>query len=617
MGGHYYPGKDKKRRHMRRKTLWYRTFCSSPSRKACSSLVGLYILIWHAFVPATNWILEVGQQLSSPSSSSPGLKYLKRRSQTSGEWLLYDKTLIIPQDSLEEDQALAKQIASQRGGSTSEYSSKRLHLLELIAPSFFHRNDASKDIDPQQRVKEAVGDTRKSENASNNVDAGKPGKQNLVSEKHDKDIITVGSSPFRTIQNMDSLAANQSGCSRTIANKDAWSTTLVIQTSVNRLWIIKETCMRWLDPIIVVAYIPTSSSSSSLQDADRQVEQQLSVIDAFQSTIVKEHCPHVRIIRYMPDAHETGGSDASEQLKYYPVNRLRNVGLDHVQTSHVMVMDVDFVPSQNLHHTIKSALRHQDRIRTEHPENTLLSSENRQAVIVPAFERQPPQPCETENDCANYLRSNSSFLPRTFDELHQCYDSPNKDCIVFQSKINWEGHFSTRSETWLQRDWYQSITTGKEEEEAGDSIEKKSLKLLECFHSSRYEPYVVLRWCPSSSPEISADSNQQKLKPVAPYYDERFHGYGKNKIELIAQLRLMGYQFAILPEGFIIHNPHPESKVKETWNNNQDGGDLHAQMDKLYRDVFLRELSSMYGHDNDRHGDGDESSTKSKIVKLC
>jgi hypothetical protein len=64
------------------------------------------------------------------------------------------------------------------------------------------------------------------------------------------------------------------------------------------------------------------------------------------------------------------------------------------------------------------------------------------------------------------------------------------------------------------------------------------------------------------------------------YYDERFHGYG-NKIQHVAHLRVMGYQFAILPEGFIVHYPHRESKAKESWKN-VNGSELHAAMDKLY-----------------------------------
>jgi hypothetical protein len=98
----------------------------------------------------------------------------------------------------------------------------------------------------------------------------------------------------------------------------------------------------------------------------------------------------------------------------------------------------------------------------------------------------------------------------------------------------------------------------------------------------RHERHVVIRWCPSSS-----------SKPEAPHCDEWFHGCGKNKIELISHLRsFMGHCFSVLPEGFIVHDPHPELQVKETWKD-WEGSDLHATMDKLCP-KFLKELDSKH-----------------------
>jgi hypothetical protein len=53
------------------------------------------------------------------------------------------------------------------------------------------------------------------------------------------------------------------------------------------------------------------------------------------------------------------------------------------------------------------------------------------------------------------------------------------------------------------------------------------------------------------------------------YYDERFMA-GKNKIQHVAHLRVHGYQFAILPEGFIVHYPHRESKAKKAGRMSRD-----------------------------------------------
>jgi hypothetical protein len=60
---------------------------------------------------------------------------------------------------------------------------------------------------------------------------------------------------------------------------------------------------------------------------------------------------------------------------------------------------------------------------------------------------------------------------------------------------------------------------------------------------------------------------------------------------------LLGYNFSVLPKGFIVHNPHVESDVKKTWNDVAQSK-LHREMDLLYRD-YLRELVDKY---YEKHG---------------
>ena len=97
-------------------------------------------------------------------------------------------------------------------------------------------------------------------------------------------------------------------------------------------------------------------------------------------------CPNLQIIQYRANAEES-------DVQNYPVNRLRNVGLDAVTTSHVMVMDVDFVPSANLADTVRTALQQQQQQQLGHE-----GEDHQQALIVPAFERLPPNPCESDGD---------------------------------------------------------------------------------------------------------------------------------------------------------------------------------------------------------------------------
>ena len=83
-------------------------------------------------------------------------------------------------------------------------------------------------------------------------------------------------------------------------------------------------------------------------------------------------------------------------------------------------------------------------------------------------------------------------------------------------------------------------------------------------------------------------SQTQARRPTPPY-DERFLGYGKNKIQHVAHLRRLGFGFAVFPNHFLIHVPHPRSKAKDAWTSSWS---VHRGIDKLY-DNFLKELDSL------------------------
>jgi Glycosyl-transferase for dystroglycan len=58
-----------------------------------------------------------------------------------------------------------------------------------------------------------------------------------------------------------------------------------------------------------------------------------------------------------------------------------------------------------------------------------------------------------------------------------------------------------------------------------------------------FEPYVIIR------------------RDAAPFYDERFRGYFRNKALQLHHLALMGFRFLVHPEAFIIHLPHSSTGV--------------------------------------------------------
>ena len=68
-----------------------------------------------------------------------------------------------------------------------------------------------------------------------------------------------------------------------------------------------------------------------------------------------------------------------------------------------------------------------------------------------------------------------------------------------------------------------------------------------------------------------------------PLFDERFVGYGKNKIQFVQHLRLLGFQFFVLPSGFVIHVPHTYSKSRHSWSASN-----RAKKNQLFMS-FMRE----------------------------
>jgi hypothetical protein len=86
-------------------------------------------------------------------------------------------------------------------------------------------------------------------------------------------------------------------------------------------------------------------------------------------------------------------------------------------------------------------------------------------------------------------------------------------------------------------------------------------------YEPRYEPFLVM------------------ARRLAPWCDERFVGYGGNKIAYINQLQGLGFTFHVHPYGFAIHVPHTRTKaanlfVQEKRRGESDMDDLRARVER-------------------------------------
>lgn len=192
-------------------------------------------------------------------------------------------------------------------------------------------------------------------------------------------------------------------------------------------------------------------------------------------------CPHVKMLM----TFVTGTSQKS-----YPINHLRNLAIAEVKTTHFMVIDADLWPSASLYQSLLDITSE----RRGSPVDPLRIP--RIAIVIPAFSYEGPMK-KTCNDSArsgkgmcSTSQAYRSAIPDSFNELKACV--LEKNCFMFDRR-NPSGHGSTNYQAWTMQ---------------------RRLRRVKCFKSARYEPYLLLRTCD------------------APLYDERFFGYGKNKIQV-------------------------------------------------------------------------------------
>jgi hypothetical protein len=288
-----------------------------------------------------------------------------------------------------------------------------------------------------------------------------------------------------------------SSCSAPLTAEDV-SYTLVTQMNDDRLWMMEHHCERWSSSSAAIANHPWISIAVLTESTHGQVWH----------TLTQElHCPPERLTLTVVPQRDYPNKDD------YPVNVLRNLAFQKVQTSHIVYVDVDFWESTNL----ASMLQHNDTIREA------LANDSKLALVIPAF--QLFRQCKDWIDCRE---NNIPLMAKTLEELYTILKSKKGHKF---DPTNKGGHGSTRYKDWLV------------DQDEGELLD------IECVLSNRYEPFVVIRYC-------------QELPP----FQEAFSGYGKNKMTWMMQLIRTGYRLSQIGGAFLIHYPHLDSNSRMHWN---------------------------------------------------
>lgn len=325
------------------------------------------------------------------------------------------------------------------------------------------------------------------------------------------------------------------------------SFTLATQTTPERLWMLRWICQRWDGPIVVAVY--TDHETMITKDASCGDRVDYKVISAPKDVFVKHNL--------------------------YPVNRLRNVAIACVRTSHFLLADIDLWPDTHLLARLRALARSKPGF----------FQDPKRAIVIPAFARDVKTIC-TSSTAANDTHSERRMveceregeqMPDTYEQLLRCIIE--RKCHIFD-RYNHNGHGTTDYRAWLKQG-------------------NDTFRNIPCFLSNRYEPYIVAAH-----------------HPLRPSFEENFTGYGKNKIQNLVHLRYAGWKFTVLAQSFLIHFPHHKSAARIQWESkgsrDHEGGpsstdgvksDLEIRhrthMDRLYR-KFLDALIRVYGNPSER-----------------
>ena len=286
-------------------------------------------------------------------------------------------------------------------------------------------------------------------------------------------------------------------------HQDPLDVTLVTQCSIDRLPNLEAQLAAWNGKASVAIYLKPEENDESTKEYIMTTIKQSKRLAQEEGRMIDRFDVTVAVVE---------GCIDDEQ---YPINFLRNVALLEARRQHlrlhstldnsaVLLVDVDFRPSCNLYETLHC------------PEAARAILNCRRVVVCPAFE---------SIGCPDL----------TLSSLKDYVD--NGDAEGFHLSHFPAGHGPTDFEKY----WKESIKSGHNA--TASDLWRASYDIK---YENLFEPYVVM---------ATVD---------VPLYDERFTGYGLNKVSHLASVsKLKGHDsFVVLPGVYLVAPIHERS---ESW----------------------------------------------------
>ena len=327
--------------------------------------------------------------------------------------------------------------------------------------------------------------------------------------------------------------------------------TLVTQCSLDRLPRLKEQALAFgNNPLSVAVYIPSLSQGRGRM-TDREDLPGEERDDAILHGLGVLHAELAELgVRRVTMSLLFGNAPSSNDYdNLYPINSLRNVALDAATTELVLLVDVDYVPSPELTLTCSaSASSPYEKYRDMCRRGDVLA--------VLAFE----------------VHDDVRELPGTREELEQLWHKQGRwgsrslvDIFYFTNLPN--RHLPSNFERWFSAEEPFAV------EYHGTRIDGYASYAK---HTSMFEPYAIAS------------------KASVPRYDERFRGYGFDKISHAHEWAAMGARFWVLPHVFFTARKHEPSEVKQLMWIAADRNAEHEKRMLLLWEYFRRQLVAKY-----------------------
>mmetsp|Transcript_13887 Transcript_13887/g.44486 ORF Transcript_13887/g.44486 Transcript_13887/m.44486 type:complete len:715 (+) Transcript_13887:44-2188(+) len=255
--------------------------------------------------------------------------------------------------------------------------------------------------------------------------------------------------------------------------------TLATQLSPDRVDRLQQLASRYQGPISAAVYV---------RDPEAEMRTLLDAWSSDQGSAMRAHATVHLVFPCAP-------TRAAALARDYPINFLRNVAWHLAPTEQLLLLDVDFMPSEGLHASLRARWPRLRRVR----------GLQRAVFVVPAFEMTGQYPWPKDKAELYSMVLDGQVKPVHEDKLASAHGATS------------------------YRRWYTATNA------------------YEVEYQLQYEPYVL----------IAKD---------APAYDDKFVGYGQDKVSHAYELSLADYRFVVLPDVFVIHLDHPVPK----WRSDQN-----------------------------------------------